>query len=251
MRRHRQEIERFQRRHHLARIGIGHRDIDTGDVHRAHRVGLTGQDGVERRRVVHRGLPAFRASPQREPAGAESLVRSVRRQCKFRIVQNVDVIAETTGAFHPDIATRAIDIPRYRDKAVKGPEGLHAIGKGVDPMARHETGRPVRIKPRCRDNIVRGYAAQVRGAGGCIRGGTFRQFGKAAGPAFDEIPIVEVFLDDHVDHRQRDGRITTGFRAEPDIRRFGRRCLRGVDDDEFRSFFLGTFETHPLNRVRR
>lgn len=67
---------------------------------------------------------------------------------------------------------------------------------------------------------------------------TLFQLVKAVAPFLDELMIVEVFLDDHVDHAEGECRVGAGADLQEEVGLLGNLAEAGVDDDELRAALL-------------
>ena len=76
----RHEVERAQRLHGAARVGIGDEDVDAAGIERAHGIGLAGQHGLDHGGVVAGRLPALGPGPQRKAVGADGALSRSRRR---------------------------------------------------------------------------------------------------------------------------------------------------------------------------
>ena len=251
VRRHRDEVEAAQRLQGALRVRIGDRDVDAADVHRPHRVRGRREDRVDNSWVVAGGLPAARPGPQREAVGAERLPLDLLGQAELRHVQEVEIRAKTTRRLDPAIAALPVDIAADRHQRVECAKGLHAGTERVDAVPADEAGRTLRVHARGSDDRLGRHAGQLRRDGGRIERRALRERVEAVAPALDEGAVVEFFLDQHRDHRQRERRVGAGTRTQPQVGEIARRNALRVDHDQARAALLGLLDGGPLDGVRR
>ncbi len=72
---------------------------------------------------------------------------------------------------------------------------------------------------------------------------------EAVTPVRHVVAVVELLVDEHLDHRERDRAVGARSRPQPKIRHLGRRGLERVDDKQARAARLRLLERHPLRRI--
>ena len=80
------EFERLHRFDGAGGVRIGNDNINTADIHCPDWIGIAGEDRLDNRRVVARGLPAFRTGPKREAVRADCAFLDVKWEAEPRVV---------------------------------------------------------------------------------------------------------------------------------------------------------------------
>ena len=94
-------------------------------------------------------------------------------------------------------------------------------------------------------------ARRIPGDFGDLFDGIFRralfQLVKAVAPFLDELMIVEVFLDDHVDHAEGERRVGAAANLKPKVGLRGEPSELGIDDDQLAATLHAV--DHPVPQV--
>ena len=98
-------------------------------------------------------LVTERARPQRKLRRADALRLDLGREPEGRIEQDVEIGLEACRPLRPPVAADAIDVAADREEAIVGAERLHAVARGIDPVAADEAGRPACEHPRRLDDL--------------------------------------------------------------------------------------------------
>ena len=129
------EVERAQGGNGPPRVGIRHQNVDTAGIESPHGMRLACQHGLDHGRVVARGLPTTRASPEGEAVSANSARFDIGGQSMLRSMEQFEIAGETFGCALAQIATGPVDVSRDGRKRMKGAKCLHAVTSRIDPVA--------------------------------------------------------------------------------------------------------------------
>ena len=139
------------------------------------------------------------------------------------------------GAGH-QLAAGAVEIAGNRLQGDNALAVLHTVGLLVDSKAPHDRcGLRLRVHARCRVNLLDGNLANLRGLLRRHGRNALSQLVEAIAPVLDEVMIVEIFLDDDVEHRHRQSGVRAGTQLEMDIGAGRKPIDARVDLDEARS----------------
>ena len=127
---------------------------------------------------------------------------------------------------------------------------LHAVGLLVgrkSPLDGAGLGGGVHA---CRGaDLVGRHAADLGGLFGRHGGAPLGQLVEAVAPVLDEVVVVEVFLDDDVDHGHAQRRVGAGAQLQEDVGPRGQPGHTRVDDDEARAAAHGVHHRMPEEAV--
>ena len=129
-----------------------------------------------------------------------------------------------------------LEISSQRRKRHDGVHLVDAVRMGIGRQAPLQRCRPRRAKQsRGTSDVLRVDSAHFRRALGRPILHTLGELIEPVGPFLDEIMVVEVFADDHVDHRHSECRVgrRTNLQKHLSVRRKPRDL--GVDDHELRA----------------
>ena len=151
---------------------------------------------------------------------------------------------------------RVAHAARHVEVAGDGPQrgdGLRAgsaLRLHVHGQAPHDVGG-VRFGEQARGggDLVLGDPGHLLDLVHVERAGAFGQLVKAIGPALDEIVVVEVFLDDHLDHRERERRVGAGAQLQVDVGVCSQPGDARLDGDELAAELHGVGDPVPHEEV--
>ena len=139
------------------------------------------------------------------------------------------------------VAADLVDVARDGAQdglALNRARGVEAAAVAALLAPRQAGGLGRRVHASCLADLV----GRDPGDFGDLFDGIFRralfQLVKAVAPFLDELMIVEVFLDDHVDHAEGERRVGAGANLQEEVGLLGNLAEAGVDDDELRAALL-------------
>ena len=147
-------------------------------------------------------------------------------------------LAHEASGYGKRDAAGYIEIAEDGSEDEYGVAGLHAVAVRVDGESPHERGGMVGGDgARCRRNGFGGNPSDLFDLVERILGRAFLELIEPVAPVLDEIVVVEVFLDDEVDHAEAERGVGAGTQLQMIV---GVRCHPGdarIDDDVFGSAF--------------
>ena len=174
------------------------------------------------------------------------------------VVREVHVLGVAAVARHGQlVAADLVDVARDGAQdglALNRARGVEAAAVAALLAPRQAGGLGRRVHASRLADLVGGNPGDFRDLlDGIFRRALF-QLVKAVTPFLDELMVVEVLLDDHVDHAEGECRIGAGADLQEEIGLLGDLAETGVDDDELRAALLhvaqGPLPVQKLGRSR-
>ena len=195
--------------------------------------------------------PRGRAGPERKLLAADDLLLDLERHAQLRIVEDRAVVEKAGQLLWQSVAACAIDAAGKRVERVKSDCGLHAVCLCVDAVPQyHRARRLARKQARSFDDLRGRNAGDLCCDARLVLACPLTQRLGSDAPSRDELAVVDIFAEHHVDHRQRERRVRPWLEPQPQVRHARDLSAPWIDDDQLGARFLRGFNMHPLHDAR-